>query len=226
MKTYTAANDSEARSLHDGTQTLVVVPMRQPPTGCVYLMNANGDKACCYYQFSDLGNYTGPCWVPPTPTSTDHLLPAPYVPGDVVGVKEAWRPLGNCYRRKFGPQIDYESGEVSEWCPNTRYFADDTELQDYLTGKCDKWQSADSMPDWAIRTRLSIVRVEAKRVQEIAGEQIFALGVDNGGSNPTMGKRYENMQQMAFENEWDSRHPSLPWSSNPWAWFYVVEAIR
>lgn len=31
MKTYTAANDSEARSLHDGTQTLIVVPMEPQP---------------------------------------------------------------------------------------------------------------------------------------------------------------------------------------------------
>lgn len=33
MKTYTAANDAEAKALHNGTQTLIVVPMEPQPKG-------------------------------------------------------------------------------------------------------------------------------------------------------------------------------------------------
>lgn len=75
MKTYTAANDSEARSLHDGTQTLIVVPMEPQP--CEKSI-ADYRFDWCYRGVFDYGS-KGKNW----------LEFAVYVPGDVVGAKEA-----------------------------------------------------------------------------------------------------------------------------------------
>jgi hypothetical protein len=127
MKTFVAPTDEIAAALHRGELSEIEIAMPKPPLGCVYLMNGAGDKACCYAPERDLGNFTGPCWVPPTPTSKDHLLPCPYAPGDTIAVKERWRVAslhGSGWDIQYHSDLryrwiqDYEPSykPAGEWC--------------------------------------------------------------------------------------------------------------
>ena len=81
-----------------------------------------------------------------------------------------------------------------------------------------KWTPAIHMPRWASRLTLEITDVRVQRLQEISGEDVFAEGVDNGKSNPTMGVRWENMQRMAFADLWSRINGPDSWNANPWVW--------
>ena len=86
------------------------------------------------------------------------------------------------------------------------------------------------MPREAARIFLRVTDMSVERLQDIDGHGIFAEGVDNGHSNPTMGKRWENMQLMAFQRLWDSTikpadHALYGWAANPWVWVIEFEQI-
>lgn len=86
-----------------------------------------------------------------------------------------------------------------------------------------KWKPPIHMPRWASRMTLEITGVRAERVQGITTEDIWAEGVDNGYTNPTMGKRHVNGQQMAFEELWNSIYNN--WNENPWVWVYEFKVV-
>lgn len=74
-----------------------------------------------------------------------------------------------------------------------------------------------------IRTHLLCKRAFCEKLSDVTGRQIFAFGIDNGDSNPTMGKRYENMQHMALQERWGKLYPKYPYASDPWCWLIQVE---
>lgn len=85
------------------------------------------------------------------------------------------------------------------------------------------------MPKQAARIWLRVTDVRVERLQDITQEGILAEGVINQQSNPSMGKRWVNMQRMEFEEVWDStiKKPELArygWDANPWVW--VIEFER
>lgn len=62
-----------------------------------------------------------------------------------------------------------------------------------------------------------ITRVWLEPVKEISLADIWAEGVDNGCSNPKMGKRHENMQRMAFESMIHKYYSGI-WLRNGLVW--------
>ncbi len=136
---------------------------------------------------------------------------APYQPGDILYVRETW-----CNANIDGVEPDYY------------YYADVHICEDYNRTEW-KWRPSIHMPKEAARIWLKVTDVRVERLQDITGAEILAEGVDNGKSNPTMGKRWENMQRIAFENLWKStlRKSDLGrygWDANPWVW--VIEFER
>ncbi len=94
----------------------------------------------------------------------------------------------------------------------------------------DKWHPSIHMPKEAARIFLRVTNVRVERLQDINGYGVLAEGVDNGKSNPTMGRRWENMQRMAFSDVWDRtiKEADLDkygWESNPWVWVIEFERI-
>lgn len=94
--------------------------------------------------------------------------------------------------------------------------------------KGERWMPSIHMPKAAARIFLRVKDVRAERLQTIDGYGILAEGVDNGVSNPAMGKRWENMQRDAFEKLWNSTMKPADltesgWSANPWVWVITFE---
>ena len=140
---------------------------------------------------------------PETPDKVllEKLCEPPYRPGDLLYVRETWTQDGDVYRYKAG------------FCDQNR-----------------KWRPSIHMPKEAARIFLRVTDVRVERLQEIDGRSVLAEGVDNGHSNPTMGKRWENMQLMAFSALWDSTikpadRDLYGWEANPWVWVIEFERI-
>ena len=126
--------------------------------------------------------------------------------GDVLWVRETWD------RPSRGPF----------------YYKADGDRRTKRPGR-NPWKPSIHMPKEAARIFLRVTNVRIQRLQEINGKDVLAEGVDNGGSNPAMGIRWENMQRMAFSELWDSTvDPSeiecYGWRGNPWVW--VIEFER
>lgn len=85
------------------------------------------------------------------------------------------------------------------------------------------------MPKEAARIWLKVTDVRVERLQDISAYDVLREGVNNTKSNPAMGKRWENIQMMAFSELWDStiRKSQIDiygWGANPWVW--VIEFER
>ena len=128
---------------------------------------------------------------------------APYKVGDLLWVRETFRPYTCSYNSSSKVPVEYKA--------------------DKLCSKSDiRWKPSIYMPKWAVRIWLEVTAVRLERVRDISINDIKAEGVDNGKSNPAMGIRYDNMQRIAFEELWDSINEKrgFSWDSNPWVWVY------
>ena len=138
----------------------------------------------------------------------DKLCIPPYQTGDYLYVRETWSQ-NNGYKEYY-----YKAGRKSEIPPYNL-----------------KWHPSIHMPKEAARIFLRVNDVRVEKLQEIDGKGIISEGIDNGKSNPAMGKRWENMQRMAFENLWDITIKSKDrnkygWNANPWVWVIEFERAR
>lgn len=155
----------------------------------------------------------------------------PYGIGDILYVRETWAfvPCIECMQDYGGkcscnkqPVIHEDKYSSSEGC--YVYREDCTEKG---KGRL-AWSPSIHMPKEAARIWLKVKNVKAERLQEIDGRGILAEGIDNGRSNPGMGKRWENMQGMAFSELWDSTIKKTDidrygWDANPWVWVIKLE---
>ncbi len=180
-------------------------------------------------------------------TIIEKLCMPPYQTGDILYVRETWR-VGAWDIRNQMIAFDYKDGTCGKFV-----HINDRELLEKLVSQsredarkagCEyngadfvwekgkspcRWRPSIHMPKAAARIWLEVTDVRVERLWEITGTGILAEGVDNGKSNPAMGKRWENMQRIAFENLWDSTIKksdldSYGWEANPYAW--VIEFER
>lgn len=143
------------------------------------------------------------------PRGNERLCPytPPYQPDDILYVRETWCNLNTLS------------------CPCYYYKASDNLLEWALGG----WKPSIHMPKAAARIWLKVTDVQADRLQDITGEGVIKEGIVNQKINPAMGRRWENMQRMEFQQLWDStiKKNNLAvygWSANPWVW--VIEFER
>lgn len=133
----------------------------------------------------------------------ESFIKLPYCKGDILYVRETWcESLGKkgvYYYRAYSEPRD----EMKEFC---RSF--------------NKWRPSIHMPKEAARIFLRVTNIRVERLQDIDGYGVLAEGVDNGSSNPTMEKRWENMQCLAYSEIWNStiKKSDLDkygWGANP-----------
>ena len=155
-----------------------------------------------------------------------------YRPGDILYVRETW-----CWCPCWDCGMDTDEGCVDEIAE--RFYNDQKAEWGCYGYKAsfapneapfDRWRPSIHMPREAARIFLRVTDVRAERLQEIDGRGILAEGIDNGNSNPAMGKRWENMQRMVFQGLWDSTikpadRALYGWAANPWVWVIEFERI-
>lgn len=161
------------------------------------------------------------------------LCRPPYQPGDILYVRETW-----CWEPCWECGMDTEEHNCGDESANKFFNHDKGEwgcygykasLEDNVYPSVDVWHPSIHMPKEAARIWLKVTDVRVERLQDIDGQGILTEGVENGKSNPAMGKRWENMQRMAFERLWNStlKNSDLDrygWGANPWVW--VIEFSR
>jgi hypothetical protein len=168
--------------------------------------------------------------------------PISFKPHEVIGTLDGRQTQ---FRRAMKPQPPTKWGGISErfaislhcpfgqvgdrlWIRETWQEVDSSDGGYYRYGadynaesflRLKPWKPSIHMPRSASRILLEITGIRIERLQEISGQDVLAEGIDNGKSNAAMGRRWENMQIMAFRDFWNSIYSN--WDANPWVW--VVE---
>jgi len=165
---------------------------------------------------------------------TELLKNSHYRPGDILYVRETWR-VQSAHRFESYVRIEYKAGGPMTTIQFPGRKSDSHIRYEYDNFVCKwadniKWHPFIHMPKKAARLFLRVTGVRVERLQEITGHDVLAEGVDNGRSNPAMGKRWENMQRMAFSDLWNStvKKADLPrysWAADPWVWVIAFERI-
>lgn len=158
------------------------------------------------------------------------LYKMPYKPGDYLYVKETWRVSSvKCENGIYAWNCQYKSDMSKQ---EIQMF-DSEKFYTFGDKYFDRngWIPSIFMPKDAARIFLRVKGLRAEMLQEIDGDGILAEGMDNGKSNPTMGKRWENMQRMKFENLWNSTIKpkdldKYGWDANPWVWVTEFEQVE
>ncbi len=137
---------------------------------------------------------------------TRHRLTSPYGNvGDTLWVRESIRHIGDG-GSEYVADGEWTKGDAWPWKNNT-----------LPSIHCPRGLS---------RITLEIIETRVHRLQFINGHDVLAEGVDNGKSNPAMGVRWENMQQMAFADLWSSINGEESWLLNPWVWAVTFRRIK
>lgn len=183
---------------------------------------------------------------PPTMigASNNFICAAPYQPGDILYVKEAWRVRAWDIRKQL-IAINYQDGT----CGELTYIKDrllferivNQAREDARKAKCEcdgadfarkmdnspcRWQLPDHMPEEAARIFLMVTKVCVSRLQYITEKQVFREGVDviNG-----LHRGYTDGIEM-YKEIWDAAISKADkecygWEASPWVWVTEFKRI-
>lgn len=80
------------------------------------------------------------------------------------------------------------------------------------------WRSSATMPRWASRLTVEVVRTWVERVQEISEFDARAMGMRVRTDGPNI--------VASVRRQWNSDNPRNPWDANPWAWAVEVKRVE
>jgi hypothetical protein len=134
-------------------------------------------------------------------------LRQPYKKGDVLWVRETWKPSGEyyLYAADFG-NTKKEQAELGPWKPSI------------------------FMPYEAARLFLEITSVKIERLQCITAEDAVKEGLDTSRGDPSgyISKVTDSeFATILFQGLWDALNAKrgYSWESNPWVWVYEFRRI-
>ena len=142
-----------------------------------------------------------------------------YQVGEVVYIKEAWRPNWASERSYGVPGIQYKlDNAILARAGAGKYTAE--QFHDA------KWHSPMMMPEWAARYFIKITDIRAERLQEITEADAIAEGIEEWHG---MFKEYDKPDSnpgwtrdpiLSYRTLWNSINPKYPWESNPFVFVY------
>lgn len=134
---------------------------------------------------------------------TPRVIRPPYQPVDILYVRETWA------KDPFGDGYIYPTE---------------------IGGAGQKWRPSIHMPREAARLFLRVTGVRVERLKDIDGHGILKEGIDNGKSNPAMGRVGKICRAWllpSFGTTPSSRRTGPPTAgeANPWVWVIEFERI-
>lgn len=171
--------------------------------GLYWVEQPKGKRLCAVFHHAD---------------GTDINIPARYCPGDILWVRETWRPTG-----AISKPYAYRAAEDDLHLIGEAWQA--------LTIKY-RWRPSIHMPKEAARLFLKVTGVRVERLQDITPDDVEREGID-WVKNPLL--RYD-LSTMSSEGKcrfaplWDStiKPADLPlygWEANPWVFVISFERI-
>ena len=165
---------------------------------------------------------------------------APYRPGEIVYVPEAWRAVGSWQwvrdfaEKDYGYSVEFRDGGQVEFYFDNAERAEKWEK--YLDKPRENWQSPYFMPKEAARLFLRVTDIHVERLQDITEEQATSEGASAGSLQVTGGPwGVEDDPDVwsavdAFSAIWDSTvkpkdRDLYGWVVNPWVWVIEFERI-
>ena len=157
---------------------------------------------------------------------------APYQPGDILYVPEAWRGLCSWVKGvaspRYGYAVKFKDGEETEF-----YFGNAERAKKwrkYLEKPKEHWQSPYFMPREAARIFLRVTGIRVERLQDITEHEAKREGalLPLEAENDLEYADYIGGYYSAFGALWDSTikpadRAVYGWAANPWAWVIEFE---
>lgn len=81
------------------------------------------------------------------------------------------------------------------------------------------------LPQVHAREFVRITAIKLERLYQITGAGVLAEGIGQP-VNEEPGFRWENLQQLAFEQTWVAINGAESWKKNPWVWVYQYEYLK
>ena len=167
----------------------------------------------------------------------ERIYRPPYQPGDVLYVRETWRPYSAWIGSSCGCEIEYKAGGMEQF----------EGLPIAVPKYKESWRPSIHMPRAAARIFLRVTAVKAARLQEVEKEDVLREGVEPkyyaGGCKCAwafegcMEKPCTNRDGyidlchwMPFSGLWDKTvkpadRSAYGWEANPWVWVIEFERI-
>ena len=153
------------------------------------------------------------------PEEGSMFIPARYIPGDILWVRETWGSYGYDFPESnasyFLYRADYPEGAKGYW-----YEPEEINWCDF-----PRWRPSIHMPHEAARLFLRVTDVRAERLQEITEADAQAEGVE-----PVYGNDFasEKRHYPAFARLWEKLNTKrgYGWDTNPWVWVYTFERLE
>jgi hypothetical protein len=151
---------------------------------------------------------------------------SPYLPGEVVYVKEGWTPVADYFIAT--KSVGYKDGSCKRITEGE--FKDHWVV--YRSDKPEIWKfrSPLIMPAWAARYWLRIKNVRAERLQEITWQDAIREGVEvsyccNSYMCECRGMPIDD-PRLDYTDLWDSIYGPGSWDKNPWVWRIEFELLK
>lgn len=150
---------------------------------------------------------------------------APYQPGDICWVQEAWKCVGTF--GAFGYEVEFKDGE------RVRF-----EFEDF--GRAVTWAKYEHKPGWqspyfmpreAARKHVRVIAVRAERVQDITPEDAQAEGITWEAGVKwlcVLDTPRTNAYVSLFADLWERLNAPRGhgWDMNDWVWAYTFEGAE
>lgn len=183
------------------------------------------------------------------PTRTE-VMPSPYGgPGDLLYVRETWRPYSwhegepivleykaGGPHHEAGGSPEAESWEERMWEALSKELdakgvpTDEHGVYQWEGESPLRWRPSIHLPKWGSRLWLAVRDVRVQRLQEISEEDAIAEGVNGGclrcGRPQPCGCPHPDPDHRdSFAHLWDSINAArgYGWDTNPWVWAITYE---